>query len=119
MQLPRPAGHDHLPPRAIRLSRSCSPPVPADLIVPRIEAWFESNQRPLPWRRSYHPYHVWISEVMLQQTRMEVVLPYFHRFIEQFPDVLLTGLASLQRRALFAAVGGERADVDVGALLAR
>ena len=104
MQLPRPAGHDHLPTRAIRLSRSCSPPVPADLIVPRIEAWFESNQRPLPWRRSYHPYHVWISEVMLQQTRMEVVLPYFDRVIKQFPDV--STLASSPIEKVLAAWSG-------------
>ena len=52
-----------------------------------IERWFSRHQRPLPWRAAYDPYHVWISEVMLQQTRMEVVLPYFARFLERFPDL--------------------------------
>jgi A/G-specific adenine glycosylase len=52
-----------------------------------IEAWFAQHQRPLPWRGAYDPYHVWVSEVMLQQTRMEVVLPYFRRFLERFPTI--------------------------------
>jgi len=52
-----------------------------------IEKWFARHQRPLPWRAAYEPYHVWVSEVMLQQTRMEVVLPYFARFLERFPSV--------------------------------
>jgi len=59
-----------------------------------LERWFSRHQRPLPWRVAYDPYHVWVSEVMLQQTRMEVVLPYFARFIGRFPDV-----ASLARAA--------------------
>jgi len=57
-------------------------PVPALL-----ETWFRNNQRPLPWRQHYDPWHVWVSEIMLQQTRMDVVLPYFVRFIERFPSV--------------------------------
>lgn len=52
-----------------------------------IERWFAVHQRPLPWREAYDPYHVWVSEVMLQQTRMEVVLGYFERFINRFPDI--------------------------------
>jgi A/G-specific adenine glycosylase len=52
-----------------------------------LERWFSGHQRPLPWRAGYDPYHVWVSEVMLQQTRMEVVLPYFARFLERFPDL--------------------------------
>ena len=52
-----------------------------------IERWFARHQRDLPWRGSYDPYHVWVSEVMLQQTRMEVVLPYFARFLDRFPDL--------------------------------
>jgi A/G-specific adenine glycosylase len=50
-------------------------------------SWFRKNQRPLPWREGYDPYHVWVSEVMLQQTRMEVVLGYYARFIARFPTV--------------------------------
>ncbi len=49
--------------------------------------WFAENQRPLPWRRTYDPYQVWVSEIMLQQTQMKTVLPYFERFMERFPTV--------------------------------
>lgn len=59
-----------------------------------IERWFARHQRPLPWRGEYDPYHVWVSEVMLQQTRMEVVLPYFARFLARFPDVASLAKAS-------------------------
>src|SRR3954454_11293410 len=60
-----------------------------------IERWFAANQRPLPWRESYDPYRVWVSEVMLQQTRMEVVLGYYERFIARFPTVADLAQASL------------------------
>ncbi|HWS72372.1 MAG TPA: A/G-specific adenine glycosylase, partial [Thermoanaerobaculia bacterium] len=53
-----------------------------------IERWFLLHRRPLPWREHYEPYEVWVSEVMLQQTRMEVVLGgYYERFLTRFPDV--------------------------------
>jgi len=50
-------------------------------------AWYRKHRRDLPWRRSRNPYYIWISEVMLQQTRVDTVIPYFHRFIERFPTV--------------------------------
>jgi A/G-specific adenine glycosylase len=50
-------------------------------------AWFNENSRPLPWRDRYIPYRVWVSEVMLQQTQMDTVLPYYTRFITQFPTL--------------------------------
>lgn len=50
-------------------------------------AWFQENSRNLPWRRTYSPYHVWISEIMLQQTQMDRVVKYFSRWIERFPDI--------------------------------
>jgi A/G-specific adenine glycosylase len=50
-------------------------------------AWYELNRRDLPWRRSRNPYHIWVSEVMLQQTRVETVIPYYHRFIDRFPTI--------------------------------
>ncbi len=59
-----------------------------------LEQWFARYQRPLPWRGTYEPYHVWLSEVMLQQTRMEVVLPYFERFLSRFPTVAALAAAS-------------------------
>ncbi|MBP8645420.1 MAG: A/G-specific adenine glycosylase [Syntrophobacteraceae bacterium] len=49
--------------------------------------WFRKNRRDLPWRETYAPYQVWISEVMLQQTRVFTVLPYYQRWMERFPDV--------------------------------
>ncbi len=49
--------------------------------------WFASNQRIMPWRQKPTPYHVWVSEIMLQQTRVETVIPYYERFIRSFPDV--------------------------------
>jgi A/G-specific adenine glycosylase len=58
------------------------------------EKWFARHQRKLPWREAYEPYHVWLSEVMLQQTRMEVVLPYFARFLERFPSIAALAAAS-------------------------
>ena len=49
--------------------------------------WYKHHQRPLPWRESDDPYHIWVSEIMLQQTRVETVIPYYNRFIRTFPDV--------------------------------
>ena len=50
-------------------------------------AWFRQFQRDLPWRRSKDPYRVWLSEIMLQQTRVATAIPYYERFLERFPDV--------------------------------
>ncbi|MBR3269043.1 MAG: A/G-specific adenine glycosylase [Oscillospiraceae bacterium] len=49
--------------------------------------WFSAHQRDLPWRRDKEPYHVWLSEIMLQQTRVEAVKPYYLRFLERLPDI--------------------------------
>lgn len=50
-------------------------------------AWFRQFQRDLPWRRTRDPYRVWLSEVMLQQTRVAAVVPYYQRFLERFPNL--------------------------------
>lgn len=50
-------------------------------------AWYDENRRILPWREKPEPYRVWVSEIMLQQTRVEAVKPYFARFMEHLPDV--------------------------------
>jgi A/G-specific adenine glycosylase len=50
-------------------------------------AWYAANKRDLPWRRTRDPYAVWLSEVMLQQTRVETVVPYYARFLHAFPTV--------------------------------
>lgn len=49
--------------------------------------WYERSKRDLPWRRHRDPYYIWVSEIMLQQTRVDTVIPYFHRFIERFPTI--------------------------------
>jgi A/G-specific adenine glycosylase len=50
-------------------------------------AWFRQFQRDLPWRRTKDPYAIWLSEIMLQQTRVAAVIPYYERFLARFPDV--------------------------------
>ena len=50
-------------------------------------AWYQQNKRQLPWRQDKDPYHIWVSEIMLQQTRVEAVKPYYRRFMEAFPSV--------------------------------
>ncbi len=56
-------------------------------IVPYLLHWFDYNARILPWRENPKPYYVWISEIMLQQTRVEAVKGYFDRFITALPDI--------------------------------
>ena len=58
--------------------------------------WFRENSRPLPWRHSRGWYDIWISEVMLQQTQVAQVIPYYNRFIRQFPNVASLAAASLE-----------------------
>jgi A/G-specific adenine glycosylase len=50
-------------------------------------AWFRQFQRDLPWRRTADPYRIWLSEIMLQQTRVAAVIPYYERFLDRFPNV--------------------------------
>lgn len=50
-------------------------------------AWFSANKRPLPWRETKNPYHIWLSEIILQQTRVAQGLPYYQRFTTQYPTV--------------------------------
>lgn len=49
--------------------------------------WYMVNKRDLPWRRHRDPFFIWVSEIMLQQTRVDTVIPYFHRFIDRFPTI--------------------------------
>ncbi|MFC2156002.1 A/G-specific adenine glycosylase, partial [Acidobacteriota bacterium] len=55
--------------------------------VKRLIDWFHENKRDLPWRGSMDIYKIWLSEVMLQQTQVTTVIPYYHRFLREFPDV--------------------------------
>ena len=54
-----------------------------DAILP----WYQQNKRDLPWRKDREPYHVWLSEIMLQQTRVEAVKGYYHRFLQALPTI--------------------------------
>ena len=56
-------------------------------IAPALLDWFYKNRRILPFREDPTPYHVWLSEVMLQQTRVSAVLPYYERFLAALPDI--------------------------------
>ena len=53
----------------------------------KLLAWYDANKRDLPWRRTQDPYKIWISEIMLQQTRVDTVIPYYERFLDWFPTV--------------------------------
>ncbi len=53
----------------------------------KLLAWFSANRRDLPWRRTRDPYRIWLSEIMLQQTRVAAVIPYYERFLARFPGV--------------------------------
>ena len=56
-------------------------------IPPLLLQWYDSGARVLPWREDPTPYRVWVSEIMLQQTRVEAVKPFYQRFLEAFPTV--------------------------------
>jgi A/G-specific adenine glycosylase len=65
------------------------------LFAAHLLAWFEAHgRRNLPWQQDPTPYRVWVSEVMLQQTQVETVVPYFPRFIARFPDVAVLAVAA-------------------------
>jgi len=59
----------------------------------RLLSWFAAHRRELPWRASRDPYRVWVAEIMLQQTRIAAVMPYYKRFVSRFPDVRLLAQA--------------------------
>jgi len=79
-------------PRRRRVSppAAADPPAPrrdAAAIARRLAAWFSRHRRDLPWRHDRDPYRVWVSETMLQQTTVKVVVPYFERFMRRFPTI--------------------------------
>ena len=70
----------------------------------RLLRWYETNKRDLPWRRTRDPYAIWISETMLQQTRVSVVIPYYERFLGELPNV--AALASARRSRVLSLWSG-------------
>lgn len=77
-------------------------PIPA--IRRLLLAWYRDNQRDLPWRRTRDPYSIWISEIMLQQTRVAAAIAYYQRFLERFPGIPV--LASAPEQDLLTAWAG-------------
>jgi A/G-specific adenine glycosylase len=71
---------------------------PLDLIALRQQllSWYQHQGRDLPWRKTTDPYEIWVSEIMLQQTQVKTVIPYYLRWLEAFPTVEALGQASLQ-----------------------
>jgi len=63
----------------------------------RLIRWYESHKREMPWRDTRDPYRVWLSEVMLQQTQVKTVIPYYHRFLKQFPTIRDLAQGDLQQ----------------------
>ncbi|MDD3346371.1 A/G-specific adenine glycosylase [Oscillibacter sp.] len=73
-------------------TENCLAPLPAPLL-----AWFRANARDLPWRRTQDPYPIWVSEIMLQQTRVAAVLGYYARFLTALPSVEALAFAPEQQ----------------------
>lgn len=69
-----------------------------DLIAEPLLKWYDTGRRILPWREEPTPYHVWLSEIMLQQTRVEAVKPYYDRFLKRLPDI--ASLAAVEEEEL-------------------
>jgi A/G-specific adenine glycosylase len=68
----------------------------AEQIRSALTKWYNKNYRKLPWRASNNPYHIWVSEMMLQQTQVNTVIPYYQRFLKRFPDIQALAAADLQ-----------------------
>ena len=66
-------------------------------LTPPLMAWYDVNRRILPWRGTGDPYRVWVSEIMLQQTRVQAVLGYYARFMAELPDVYALAAVDEQR----------------------
>ena len=99
VSLPAPAEKNQISPLS---KKGNHPLVPshirkAPLWIRHLLQWFSVHQRTMPWRDDPSPYKVWISEIMLQQTRVTAVIPYFERFLVQFPHVQSLAEAPLQK----------------------
>ncbi len=70
------------------------------LFLNSLNAWYQKEKRDLPWRRNPTPYNVWVSEIMLQQTQVRTVLPYYDKFLKRFPD--FAALARAEESAVLA-----------------
>lgn len=85
-------------------SSSHSQSLPLHRFRKNLLSWFHREQRDLPWRRTRDPYRIWVSEIMLQQTQVAMVIPYYRNFLRQFPS--LRQLAEAPLSKVFAAWAG-------------
>ena len=69
-----------------------------ETFAPLLLRWYAAGHRDLPWRQDREPYHIWLSEIMLQQTRVEAVRGYYARFLAELPDI--AALAACEERRL-------------------
>ena len=87
--------------QSVELSPECARELRVQLCT-----WFAANRRELPWRRSRDPYAIWVSEAMLQQTRVETVIPYWERFLERLPTIEALALSDEEELlALWSGLG--------------
>jgi A/G-specific adenine glycosylase len=89
---------------AIGAASEASATLEPERIRDALLAWYAARARALPWRRDRDPYRVWVAEVMLQQTRVDVVIPAYERFLRRFPD--LVALAHAEEERVLAAWSG-------------
>lgn len=75
-----------------------------DVLAARLLAWYRADHRALPWRLTRDPYRIWVSEIMLQQTRVEAVIPHYETFLRRFPT--LAALAQASEEAVLASWAG-------------
>jgi A/G-specific adenine glycosylase len=80
------------PPKQLTLSREIIASIQKNLMT-----WYDTNQRRLPWRETTDPFAIWVSEVMLQQTQVKTVIPYYLKFMERFPSVKDLAAADLEQ----------------------
>src|SRR5208283_1722563 len=66
-------------------------------LIPLLLDWFSKNARDLPWRRTRDPYAIWVSEIMLQQTQVKTVLPYWERWMRDLPTIQAAAKASPEK----------------------
>ena len=81
-----------------------SAPIPVSSFRSKLLAWYDAHARDLPWREDRDPYRVWVSEIMLQQTRVAAVIEYYRKFLQRFPTV--QKLASARESSVLAAWSG-------------
>lgn len=78
--------------------------LPKEEFRTRLLRWYDANRRDLPWRRSHDPYRIWLSEIMLQQTRVNAVVEHYQRFLQRFPTI--EKLAAARESSVLAAWSG-------------